>query len=79
MLLPEAEFRHLRRLAKRHRMSVAEWVRQALRAAWREEPAGAKQEKLQAIREAAAHEGPTCDIEQMLREIEKGYVGKQPE
>jgi hypothetical protein len=79
VLLPDPEFRRLRQVAKRSRMTVAEWVRQALRAAWRKEPSRGKQEKLQAIREAAAHQGPTADIEQMLREIEQGYLGKQPE
>jgi hypothetical protein len=79
VLLPDAEFRQLRQVARRNRMTVAEWVRQALRAAWRKEPTRGNQEKLEAIREAAAHHGPTCDIEQMLAEIEQGYLGKKRE
>lgn len=76
VLLPEAEFRQLRQVARRSRMTVAEWVRRALRAAWRTEPSADRQKKLLTIREAAAHRGPTGDIDQVLREIEQGYLGK---
>lgn len=32
--------------------------------------------KLEAIRSAYEHEFPTADIEQMLEEIERGYLGE---
>ena len=52
-------------------MTVAEWVRQALRKA-REDHPGTADAKLRAIADAARHQFPTADIETMLREIEKG-------
>ena len=53
VLLDESEFAEIRRIAKRHHMTVAEWVRQALRAARRDEPATDPRRKLMAVREAA--------------------------
>ena len=64
----------IRRVAKRHRMTVAEWVRQALRRARRDEPAAEPKKKLAAVREAARGDYPTGDIGQMLTEIEGGYL-----
>jgi hypothetical protein len=54
-------------------MTVAEWVRQALRAARRRRAVGDPKKKIAAIRAAARHSFPTADIEQMLAEIERGY------
>lgn len=73
MLLDEAELREIQRTARRNRMTVAEWVRQALREARRREPMRDTIKKLDAVRAAARHEYPTADIEQMLAEIERGY------
>lgn len=75
VLLEEDEFAEIRRIAKRHRMTVAEWVRQALRLARTDEPYAEPKRKLAAVREAARHEFPTADIDQMLAEIESGYTG----
>lgn len=75
VLLDAAEFRELRQLARRHRMTVAEWVRQALRSAQRRVPERDADRKLAAVRAAARHELPTADIERMLAEIESGYLG----
>jgi hypothetical protein len=75
VLLEEAEFREIRRVAKRNGMTVAEWVRQALRAARRREPAVDTLKKLETVRAAARHAYPTADIETMLGEIERGYLG----
>lgn len=79
VLLDEAEFREIRRIARRYQVTVAEWVRQALRAARRKEPSADLRRKLEVIRAAVAHDGPTCDIDRMLAEIEQGYLGKAPE
>jgi hypothetical protein len=54
-------------------MSIAEWVRQALAAARRKEPLGDAGKKLDVIRDAARHEFPTADIDEMLNQIERGY------
>lgn len=74
VLLPDDEFAEIRRVAKRHRLTVAEWVRQALRRARRDEPGADPGRKLAAVREAARGEYPTADIDRMLTEIETGYL-----
>jgi uncharacterized membrane protein len=56
-------------------MTVAEWVRQALRAARARTPATEAAKKLEKVRAAATLALPTADIDQMLREIERGYLG----
>lgn len=76
VLLDEAELRDVQRLARAQRMSVAEWVRGALRAALRREPLGDAAKKLAVVRAAARHTFPSADIDQMLGEIERGYLGE---
>jgi hypothetical protein len=56
-------------------MTVAEWVRQALRTARRMTPRSEAGKKLQVVRAAAEHSFPTADIDEMLRQIERGYLG----
>jgi hypothetical protein len=77
VLLDEGELRDIQRLARAQRMSVAEWVRGALRAARRREPLGDTGKKLEVVRSAARHAYPTADIDAMLGEIERGYVGER--
>ena len=74
MLLEEVELREIQRLARQERMTVAEWVRQALRSARREAPRSEAGKKLQVIRAAARHSFPTADIDEMLGQIERGYL-----
>ena len=73
VLLDEEELAEIRRVARRSRMTVAEWVRQALRRARLAEPSADPRRKLAAVREGARGEYPTADIGQMLTEIEHGY------
>ena len=73
VLLAEAEWREIQRAARSHRMTVAEWVRQSLRAARRSESSGDPGRKLAAVRAAVQHSYPAPDISQMLEEIERGY------
>ena len=73
VLLDETELRAIQRVARSKQMTVAEWVRQTLRAARRREPANDARKKLEAVRAATRHSFPTADIEQMLEEIESGY------
>ncbi len=75
VLLDEAEYRDLRRLARAEKITVAEWVRQALRLARRRQPTGKVDRKLTAIRAAVEHEFPTADMAQILADIERGYLG----
>lgn len=73
MLLDEGEYRELRRLARQRHVTVAAWVREALRAARAQQPSRRAEDKLRALRASAAHAYPTADIDQMLAEIERGY------
>jgi hypothetical protein len=57
-------------------MTVAEWVRQALRAARAQRSTADVDVKLEAIRTAAQYEFPTTDIDQMNAEIGQGYLGE---
>ena len=74
VLLDDAELRELRRVAKAQRMTVAEWVRQTLRAARLRQPLGDAPSKIAAIRVAARHAFPTGPLEDMLTDIERGYL-----
>jgi hypothetical protein len=78
VLLEEPELREIQRAARAQRLTVAEWVRQALRAARRRQPIVHPRKKLEAIRAAARHSFPIADIDQMLAEIESGYLGSEP-
>lgn len=73
VLLPDSEMEEIRRLARRERIPVGEWVRRALRSARSRQPASDPHVKLRAIRKAAQHSFPTADIGEMLAEIEQGY------
>ena len=79
VLLEEDELREIQRAARRERLTVAEWVRQALREVRRRRPQASLERKLAAIRKAAEHSAPTADIDQMLAEIERGYQGGMQE
>ena len=72
VLFDDQEFLEIQQSARRSRMTVAEWVRQALRRARQDYPATV-QVKLTAVAEAARHEFPTADIDDMLRDIEAGH------
>jgi len=73
VLLDDTEFAEIRRVARRHRLTVAEWVRQALRLARRDEPATEPKRKLMVVREAVRGDYPTGDIRSVITEIEAGY------
>ena len=79
VILRDPDYREIKRAARSRRMSVAEWVRQALDQAHRREPVGSVGKKLEVIRAAARGDYPTSDIDRMLGEIERGYeAGPQP-
>ncbi len=73
VVLRDAEYEELQRVAFARRMTLAEWVRQALDQARRKEPLGDAGAKLDAIRAAARHQFPTADVEAMNLEIAAGY------
>jgi hypothetical protein len=74
VILQDPEYREIKRAARSRRMSIAEWVRQALRLARRREPLTDVAKKLAAVRAAAKFNAPTADIDVMLAEIESGYL-----
>jgi hypothetical protein len=80
VILQDPDYREIQRAARARRMSIAEWVRQALAHARRQEPLGDVEKKLAAVRAAVKHEFPVAtDIETILAEIERGYLsGPQP-
>lgn len=73
VIVQDPEYRDIQRAARLRRMSIAEWVRQALVQARRREPSREAASKLEVIRAAARMEFPTADIGRMLEEIERGY------
>ncbi len=74
VILKDPEYREVQRAARARHMTIAAWVRRALEIVRRQEPTGDVEKKLAAIRAAAKFEGPTADIDQMLAEIEQGYL-----
>ena len=73
VLMDEEEYLEIQGAARRRRLTVAEWVRQALRKA-REDDSGTIEAKLRAIAEASRHQFPTADIDVMLEVIERGRL-----
>ncbi len=73
VIVQDPEYRDIQRAARLRRMSIAEWVRQALVQARRREPAREVSSRLDVIRAAARMEFPTADIDRMNEEIEQGY------
>ena len=73
VIVQDPEYRDIQRAARLRRMSIAEWVRQALVQARRSEPSREIASKLEVIRAAARMDFPTADIDRMLEEIEQGY------
>ncbi len=74
VLLQPKEYKTFQQLAREMGLSLGEWVRQALRF----QAAGVSSKnaagKLKNIRQASQYSFPTGDIDQMLSEIEKGYL-----
>ena len=79
VIVQDPDYREIQRIARTRRMSIAEWVRQALDLARRREPVHETGKKLEVIRAAARHAFPTADIDRMLGEIERGYDGGMKE
>jgi hypothetical protein len=73
VIVQDPEYRDIQRAARLRRMSIAEWVRQALVQARKSEPSREVASKLEVVRSAARMNYPTADIDQMLEEIESGY------
>ena len=72
VLFEDDEYEAIQLTAKKERVTVAEWVRQALRNAQKKR-ALSLEEKMQAISVATRNQYPTAEIDQMLTEITNGY------
>jgi len=77
VILDDPDYREIQLMARSRRMSLAEWVRQALDLARRREPLGSVGKKLEVVRAAVRNDFPVSDIGGMLAEIEKGYVSDE--
>jgi hypothetical protein len=77
VLLDEEELKEIRAAARRSRQSTSAWVREALRVARRASEPARVDQKLEVIQTAARHQAPTADIEEMLAQIERGYLGER--
>jgi hypothetical protein len=73
VLLEDKELQEIRRAARLARVTVADWVRSAMRAARAAAPASSADRKLAVVRAAARHDFPSGEIDSMLAEIESGY------
>jgi hypothetical protein len=79
VIVQDPEYRDIQRAASLRRISIAEWVRQALIQVRRSEPSREISSKLEAVDAAARMDFPTADIDRMLEEIEQGYkTGMRP-
>jgi hypothetical protein len=73
VILPDEEMETIRQQAKSESLTVGEYVRRALREVESRRPARNPAAKLASIREGVQYSFPTANIEEMNREIERGY------
>jgi hypothetical protein len=74
VVLEESELEEIQEAADREGVTVSDWVREALREARGRESMRSKESKLQSLRAASQHAFPVGDIDQLLVEIERGYL-----
>ena len=73
VLFDEEELSELQEIARQNHMTLAEWVRQALREARTQHSVRGSAQKRQAVREAIKHDFPVTDIDELIEQIEQGY------
>jgi len=76
VLMDDDKRHEIREVARRQRVTVAEWVRQALRFALRQAPHASVPQKMGAVRQAFGYQLPTADIEEMLAQVRSGYAAE---
>jgi hypothetical protein len=74
VVLDEEEFEEIRHAANRLDLTISDWVRRTLREARQKGPSRTIERKLEAIRRGSEHSFPVADIDQLLSEIERGYL-----
>ena len=75
VVLDEEELLEIKQAAEAQRLTVAEWVRQALRKARALEPRYLAEHKLRVVRESAGYGYPTADIDTLLDQTARGRLG----
>ena len=78
VLMDDEELARIQGTAEREGVTVAEWVRHALKRALHDRPERARDRKIAAVRAAAGHAFPAPDIDQMLAEIDRGRGTELP-
>ncbi len=68
------EIEELKALAAQEKMTVSAWVRRAIQHEKRERPGKTARKKLEAVERLSEYNYPTGNIEQMIAEIETGYL-----
>lgn len=75
IVVSDEDLAEIQAAARAERVTVSEWVRRLLRAKARGQSSPSQiARRLAAIQEAAKHSFPAGDIEEMLRDIERGYL-----
>ncbi len=74
VIVGDAEYEELRRIARAEGTTVSEWVRRSLQSARRATGSGDLDVKLAVLRAATQHSYPTAEVEEMLSDIERGYL-----
>jgi hypothetical protein len=75
VVLNDSEMREIQSVAQAQHLTVAEWVRQALRSARRAQPATDAERKIQCVRESATYGYPTGEVDEVLQDVERGRGG----
>lgn len=79
VLFDEDEYTRIQRQARARGQTLAQWVRDAVRESYRSQPSGDLDRKLAAVRAAVVNDFPTADVDEMLDDIERGYLdGEAP-
>lgn len=74
VLISDEEMEEIQRLAKQEHATVGEWVRRTLKEARATKPVTSAEAKLKAVRRAVEYDFPAGEIDEMLAEVERGYL-----
>jgi len=74
VILSDDEYEELQLVSSAAGVTVSEWVRQALRGMRRDRSLLQADGKIDAVRAAAKRSYPTAGTDEMLAEIESGYL-----
>ena len=78
VLFEDDELRAVQAMARRRRQTTAAFVRDVLREARAAAEHRLPEAKLRAVREASAHSYPSGEMEQILSQVERGYLDPSP-